>query len=288
MGSVEALNSVKKIIEGEHERVIVVVSAMSGATNSLLEIARLAQEGKADEVEPIINGLYERHRDVAKQLLPAPLAASYDSSIKYLIKENVKTAAAWLAANGEASALMRDRMTNHIVATGEMASSGLLRLMLADAAIAFAPEFIKTKRTAEGTDVLDEAATRRLVVDALATQTAHATVTQGFISSDARSDQETTLGRGGSDYTAAIIAAALMAESLEIWTDVDGFMTADPRVDATATVIPRMTYGEAYALAAAGAKVVYPPTIAPVEAAGIPVWIKNTFNPAAPGTVISL
>ena len=111
-------------------------------------------------------------------------------------------------------------------------------------------------------------------------------VAQGFISRDKDSGDVTNLGRGGSDYTAAILAALLDAEALEIWTDVDGFMTADPRTHPDATVIPQMTYAQAQEMCDAGAKVIYPPTIAPVAMKHIPVWVKNTFNPAAPGTVI--
>ncbi|MBQ1836412.1 MAG: bifunctional aspartate kinase/homoserine dehydrogenase I, partial [Paludibacteraceae bacterium] len=109
----------------------------------------------------------------------------------------------------------------------------------------------------------------------------------GFISTDADSGRITNLGRGGSDYTAAIIAAALSAEQLEIWTDVDGFMTADPRVISKAYVIDRLSFVEAMELCNFGAKVVYPPTIFPVYHKNIPILIKNTFNPSAPGTFIS-
>ncbi len=111
-------------------------------------------------------------------------------------------------------------------------------------------------------------------------------VAQGFISRDKQSGDVTNLGRGGSDYTAAILATLLDAEALEIWTDVDGFMTADPRTHPDATVIPQMTYAQAQEMCDAGAKVIYPPTIAPVAMKHIPVWVKNTFNPAATGTVI--
>ncbi len=111
-------------------------------------------------------------------------------------------------------------------------------------------------------------------------------VVQGFIAEDVETGVKTNLGRGGSDYTGAILAAILNADCLEIWTDVDGFMTADPRKDPNATVIPEMTYEEAQRMCDEGAKVIYPPTIAPVAGKHIPVWVKNTFNPSAVGTVI--
>lgn len=109
----------------------------------------------------------------------------------------------------------------------------------------------------------------------------------GFISTDRDSGEITNLGRGGSDFTAALVAAALDAESLEIWTDVDGFMTADPRIVGNASVVPRLTFIESMELCTHGAKVIYPPTIYPVFNKGIPIKILNTFNPQAPGTVIS-
>lgn len=285
MGSVEALRSVKEIVERCDKPAVVVVSAMSGVTSQLLELSRLAKEKKADDIDPIITDLYRRHVDTARQLLNQPLADSYDESMKYLIDENLRNACGWIIGSPDATPPMIERMEAHIVATGEMASSGLLRLMLDNAAIAFAPEFIKTRRDSDG-DHLDQATTERLIKSHLGPTESPVTVTQGFISSDAKADFETTLGRGGSDFTAALIAAALDATSLEIWTDVDGVMTADPRVDPTATVISHLSYAEAQQIADAGAKVIYPPTIEPVAKKNIPLYIKNTFNPDAPGTLI--
>lgn len=286
MGSVESLREVKEIISRCEKPVIVVVSAMSGVTSQLLELTRLAKEKKADDIEPIIAALFQRHVTTAEQLLEPALAQSFTESMKYLISENLSNACRWIIGSPDVTPLMTGRMEAHIVATGEMASSGLLRLLLDNASIAFAPEFIKTRRDSNG-DHLDAEVTERLIKEHLSFPQTPVTVTQGFISSDSRADFETTLGRGGSDFTAALIAAALDAESLEIWTDVDGVMTADPRVDPTATVIPQLTYAQAQQIADDGAKVIYPPTIQPVASKNIPLWIKNTFNSEAPGTLIS-
>jgi len=134
--------------------------------------------------------------------------------------------------------------------------------------------------------ILDWEETQRLVNQDFADLDDGVHVVQGFISRDKETGDVTNLGRGGSDYTAAILASLLDAEALEIWTDVDGFMTADPRTHPDATVIPTMTYAQAQQMCDAGAKVIYPPTIAPVAIKHIPVWVKNTFNPSARGTVI--
>lgn len=144
--------------------------------------------------------------------------------------------------------------------------------------------FIKTTPF-NGKNTLDSELTSRLVKDAFH-DLPRVSLVPGFISSDRDTGEVTNLGRGGSDYTAAIIAANLDAEILEIWTDVDGFMTADPRVIKTAYTIDELSYVEAMELCNFGAKVVYPPTIYPVRIKNIPIRIKNTFNPDAPGTII--
>ena len=145
-------------------------------------------------------------------------------------------------------------------------------------------EFIKTEKK-QGKNFLDTELTNKLIQDTFS-PLPRLSLVPGFISTDRDSGEVTNLGRGGSDYTAAIIAAALNADSLEIWTDVDGFMTADPRVISTAYTISELTYTEATELCNFGAKVVYPPTIYPVCHKNIPILIKNTFNPEGKGTVI--
>lgn len=174
-----------------------------------------------------------------------------------------------------------------IVSYGERLSSRIVARLITDAELHDSRTFIKTERK-HGRSLLDSELTRRLVVEEFGPKTlcGKIHIVPGFISSDRDSGEVTNLGRGGSDYTASIIAAALGAEALEIWTDVDGFMTADPRVIPTAYTINALSYVEAMELCNFGAKVIYPPTIYPVCVNNIPIYVKNTFNPLLPGTVI--
>jgi aspartokinase/homoserine dehydrogenase 1 len=178
-----------------------------------------------------------------------------------------------------------ERVCDAIVAHGEILSSAIVTGMFEDGVPHLSLNYMRTAPDAGGR-VLDWEETERLVKADFASLDEGVHVVQGFISRDKESGAVTNLGRGGSDYTGAILASLLDADSLEIWTDVDGFMTADPRTHPDATVIPQMTYAQAQEMCDAGAKVIYPPTIAPVAMKHIPVWVKNTFNPSAPGTVI--
>ena len=184
--------------------------------------------------------------------------------------------------------LIRDlspRTGDAIVSYGERLSSGIVAAVLEGSRLYDAREFIRTK-TDFGKHIAEPDLTEKLIRERLADRP-RVSVVPGFIASDCATGDVTNLGRGGSDYTAALIAAALNAETLEIWTDVDGFMTADPRVISDAYVIDRLSFEEAMELCNFGAKVVYPPTIFPVYHRDIPILIKNTFNPEAPGTFIS-
>lgn len=174
-----------------------------------------------------------------------------------------------------------------IASYGERLSSRIVSRLIPGSILHDARNFIKTERK-HGKSVLDSDLTRQLVCEEFSgPQYSDAiNVVPGFISTDKESGEVTNLGRGGSDYTASIIAAALDAEALEIWTDVDGFMTADPRVIPTAYTINSLSYVEAMELCNFGAKVVYPPTIYPVCVKNIPILVKNTFNPDAAGTII--
>ena len=171
-----------------------------------------------------------------------------------------------------------------IVSYGERLSSQIVAALVDGAKWYDSRNFIKTTQK-HGKHVLDSDLTQRLVRETFA-ELPRVALIPGFISSDRHSGETTNLGRGGSDYTAAIVAAALNAEVLEIWTDVDGFMTADPRVIRTAYTINELSYIEAMELCNFGAKVIYPPTIYPVCVRNIPIKVKNTFNPDAQGTVI--
>ena len=171
-----------------------------------------------------------------------------------------------------------------IVSYGERLSSNIVATLIGGAKWFDARKFIKTERK-NNKHTLDSELTAKLVRDAFSDMP-RVSLVPGFISRDRDTDEITNLGRGGSDYTAAILAAALNAEVLEIWTDVDGFMTADPRVIKTAYTINELSYIEAMELCNFGAKVIYPPTIYPVCVKNIPILVKNTFNPEKPGTII--
>ena len=286
VGSVESILSLKKIVEAEQEQVIVVVSALGGITDKLIATSQLALLG--DETwKQEFEAMLQRHHEMIAAVIPdtnkrTTLLATLDElfeqlrSIYYgvfLIHDLSPKTQATIVSYGE-------RLSSHIVAT---LINGGQRLN--------SRHFIKTVRK-QGKHVLDADLTATLVREAFepifSNTSAGKTipVVPGFISKDRDTGETTNLGRGGSDYTAAIIAAALDADVLEIWTDVDGFMTADPRVIKTAYTINELSYVEAMELCNFGAKVVYPPTIYPVCVKNIPIKVKNTFNPEHPGTLI--
>jgi aspartokinase/homoserine dehydrogenase 1 len=286
VGSVESILSLKRIVEAEKEQVIVVVSALGGITDRLITTSQLALQGNEtwkDEFEAI----WQRHHDMVDAIIAdgdrrATLLSTLDELFEqlrsiyfgvFLIHDLSPKTQAAIVSYGE-------RLSSHIVAT------------LIDGGKRFnSRDFIKTVRK-QGKHILDAELTNRLVCEAFSELCGDTTagmtipVVPGFISKDRDTGETTNLGRGGSDYTAAIIAAALDASVLEIWTDVDGFMTADPRVIKTAYTINELSYVEAMELCNFGAKVIYPPTIYPVCVKNIPIKVKNTFNPQHPGTLI--
>ena len=281
VGSVESILSLKQIVEAETKPVIVVVSALGGITDRLLTTSRLALEGD-ESWRQEFNAIKQRHFDMIDALflgdprreqLSATITSFFTEleSIYYgvfLIHDLSPKTEAAIVSYGE-------RLSSHIVAT---LVQGGVRMNSRD--------FIRTVKK-QGKHMLDAELTYRLVREAFATLNSHQiAVVPGFIARDRDTLETTNLGRGGSDYTAAIIAAALEAEVLEIWTDVDGFMTADPRVIKSAYTINELSYVEAMELCNFGAKVVYPPTIYPVCVKNIPIKVKNTFNPTHPGTLI--
>ncbi len=300
VGSVESILSLKHIVEAQNEPVIVVVSALGGITDRLLATSRLALQGD-EQWKLEFEQMRQRHRDMVEAVIDDTekkkrLWTLLDDMFEqlrsiyygvYLIHDLSPKTEATIVSYGE-------RLSSHIVANliegGERYNSR---------------DFIRTVRK-QGKHVLDAEQTASLVREAFrsvcccntATNGTSATATDGtgadrlvpvvpgFIARDRDTGETTNLGRGGSDYTAAIIAAALDADVLEIWTDVDGFMTADPRVIKTAYTINELSYVEAMELCNFGAKVVYPPTIYPVCVKNIPIKVKNTFNPEHPGTLI--
>ena len=169
-----------------------------------------------------------------------------------------------------------------VVSYGERLSSLIISLIIDDATYFNSLEIVRSSN-----HECDLEATNANIANTLGKFKGKVAVMGGFISRDSKSRRISNLGRGGSDYTAAIVASALNADSLEIWTDVDGFMTADPKVDPTATVIRQMTYEQAQHMCDQGAKVIYAPTIKPVAEKHIPIWVKNTFNRGATGTLIA-
>ena len=284
VGSVESLRNVKQIVEACPGQVMVVVSALGGVTNQLIDMTDRALAGDAT-YEAVLEQVRQRHLDVIAGVVPAPLQQQCVAIVEQFIDGNLRSFYSMLCLNRDLPADQVACIKDAIVAHGEIMSSAIVTCLIDGAEPHFSPNFIKTRRV-DGTDTLDADLTRRLIVEHLGQSTAQRLVMQGFIADDADTGVKTNLGRGGSDYTAALVAAALGAECLEIWTDVDGFMTADPRTHADATVIPSMTYEQAQRMCDAGAKVIYPPTLRPVAERHIPVWVKNTFNPSAPGTVI--
>ena len=279
VGSVEAIGSVKRIVEGRQEPVVVVVSAFSGVTDQLYRLAQTASRG--DEGYLIeYEQMYARHLMVIDQVVPAGQKAEVLSQVQAKFND--------LLNIFKGVYLIKDlsaRILDTIVGYGEMLSSLILSHVIEGAVHFDSTSFIKTTVQFDK-HVVDFPATEELVCQAFS-PLPPVSVCGGFISSDLHTGRVTNLGRGGSDYTAAILAATLGADSLEIWTDVDGFMTADPRIIENAYVIERLSFSEAMELCNFGAKVIYPPTIFPVYHRNIPVRIKNTFNPQAEGTYIS-
>lgn len=280
VGTVGSLRNVKEIVESQQEPVVVVVSALGGITDRLISTARLACE--ADEAwRKEFDYIVSRHRDIAEGLLPDDSRPEVWKRLTAVLEE-LHNLFYGIELVGDISAITMDR----VVSFGERMSSLLISRIIKNAELYYSPEFILTEKW-YGKNIPDSQLTDRLIRDRFANPMPCVAVVPGFISSDRDSGKLTNLGRGGSDYTASIIAASLGADVLEIWTDVDGFMTADPRIISKARVIPRLSFVESMDLCNYGAKVIYPPTIYPVFHKNIPIIIKNTFNPSAPGTFIA-
>ncbi len=284
VGSVESLLNLRNIVNAETKPVIVVVSAMGGFTNQLLAMCEQAQQRDISCLETL-ELARKRHHDAIDGVVIESMRDEVHATIDRFIDESLKPYYLALATNPHMPVKEIERVCDAIVAHGEILSSAIVTGMFEDGVPHLSLNYMRTVPDAAGR-ILDWQETERLVKEDFADLADGVHVAQGFISRDKETGDVTNLGRGGSDYTAAILATLLDAEALEIWTDVDGFMTADPRTHPDATVIPQMTYAQAQEMCDAGAKVIYPPTIAPVAMKHIPVWVKNTFNPAAPGTVI--
>ncbi len=278
VGTPASIRNVKRIVEAAAGPVIVVVSALGGVTDRLLALSQQAKAG-GEDYRTGVEELRARHQEMIDTVIDKEKRKALSLRINALIDE--------LASILHGVSLIQDlpaKTSDAIVAYGERLSSLICADLIAGAQHFDARMIIKTRRKEEK-HVVDFDETNALICSTFAAG-GPVSVVGGFIAADAVSGATTNLGRGGSDYTAAIIAAAMDAEALEIWTDVDGFMTADPRVIPTAYTIDELTYSEAMELCNFGAKVVYPPTIYPVCAKNIPIFVKNTFNPSARGSVI--
>lgn len=280
VGTVESLRNVKNIVDSLETPGVVVVSALGGLTDMLIATANLAEK-RDPAFRDNISAITKRHHDIINQLVPESRRQAVIDAISPLLEEleDVYTGVS----------LLRDlsqKSLNRIVSFGERMSSIIVTNILRDAEHRDSLSFVKTEKWFNR-DIAERQLTDSLIVDTFSLPLEKTIVVGGFISSDKDSGEVTNLGRGGSDYTAALIAASLNADSLEIWTDVDGFMTADPRIIPDARIIDNMTFIESMELCSFGAKVIYPPTIYPVFHKNIPIKILNTHNPSAPGTLIT-
>lgn len=263
-------------------KTIVVVSALGGITDNLLHCATAAASGDESYCDSLKH-IEQRHLDAVRELIPVTSQSSILSMVKKTCNE--------LEDIFKGIFLLRElsmRTKDCVLSFGEILSS---RILSAALAAQDTPNNWKDSRDLIVTDsrfghaLVDFHTTGQKMKDYFQSSIASLYIVPGFIASDGQGIT-TTLGRGGSDYTAAIYGSLLNCRSIEIWTDVSGMMTADPRLVSNARVIPDISYQEAMELSHFGAKVIYPPTLQPVMNKNIPVWIKNTFAPADPGTLI--
>ena len=281
VGSVKSILSLKQIVENEAKKqpVVIVVSALGGITDKLIATSKLAVAGDEDW-KTEFDAMVDRHHKMIDTII-TDTKAREDLFIKVdALLDQLRSIYFGVFLIHDLS----EKTSDAIVSYGERLSSLIVSTLVKGSKWYDSREFIKTVDK-NGKHVLDAELTTELVTKTFS-ELPRISLVPGFISSDRDSKEITNLGRGGSDYTAAIIAAALNAEVLEIWTDVDGFMTADPKVIKTAYTINELSYIEAMELCNFGAKVIYPPTIYPVCVKNIPIRVKNTFNPESDGTII--
>ena len=279
VGSPDSLKQVRSIVESQEGPVVVVVSALGGVTDQLISMSRKAEEGDMSYLETLDN-IRHRHYQMALEMATPSSKRCVLTKIDSLLEElsNLLQGVSLLH-------ILTERTECEIVSFGERLSSMIVAASIDNAKSINSLDFIRTYAQ-NNRNIPDSELTDSLLVEEFKGMDSGIAVMAGFISRDRESGNITNLGRGGSDYTASIVAAALDAESLEIWTDVDGFMTADPRIIKTSYVIEELSFVEAMELCNFGAKVVYAPALYPVYPKDIPVYIKNTFNPGAKGTVI--
>ncbi len=279
VGTVESLKNVRSIVESLPLDTVVVVSALGGLTDKLISTARLAADGGDWKSEA--DAIATRHHIIIEELVREEKKNSTLKIVDSLLDE--------LRRTYEGVSLIKDlpgKTLDVIVSLGERMSAPIVAGIIKNGNLHNSLDFIKTEKWFDK-NIADSTLTHDLIVKEFSNIENGPHITGGFISQDRDTGEITNLGRGGSDYTAALIAAALNADMLDIWTDVDGFMTADPRIIKDAKVLPSMSFIESMELCTFGAKVIYPPTIYPVFHKNIPIRILNTFNPTAPGTLIS-
>lgn len=284
VASAANINKVVTIVKDKTAatKTVVVVSALGGITDLLLQCAQLAADGSESYKNSTLE-IEQRHLQTVKELIPVTQQSSVLSLVKKLCNE-IEDICNGIFLLGELSARTKDKMVSY----GELLSSQIIAAKFKSDG-----QEVEWKDSREliitdsnfGAAAVDFTATNNHIKNYFSNHSASLFLLPGFIAADANGTT-TTLGRGGSDYTAAIIAGAITAGSLEIWTDVSGMMTADPRIVTNYKLIPSISYQEAMELSHFGAKVIYPPTIQPVMSKNIPVWIKNTFAPEDEGTVI--
>ncbi len=276
----QVMNIVQQALQ--KDKTVVVVSALSGVTDTLIFCGKQAAEGVEQYVE-LLQSLEQRHLETVRELLPVTSQSSVLSLVKTLCNE-LEDVCKGVFTLKELSPRTLDKITSY----GELLSSQIIAAAFQSTGQltqwADSRRLIETDSNYTGATV-NFKKTNQQIADFVALHPDSLILAPGFVAANA-AGATTTLGRGGSDYTAAIFAAALHATILEIWTDVSGMMTADPRLVANHRPIPRISYQEAMELSHFGAKVIYPPTIQPVMGLGIPVWVKNTFAPQEAGTVI--
>ena len=279
VGTIEGIRNIKTIVEAEPTPVIVVVSALKTVTNNLVKVTQLAVKGDAGYTD-LLRDIIDFHSSYIDTIIA-------DGVARTDLKQQVGSLLDELSSILRGVYLIKDvtpKTEDAILSYGERCSSLIVQQFIDNATLYDSRQFIFTDSKQD--KAVDFAASNTKIQETFAHERAVAIV-PGFIASDLHTGDTTTLGRGGSDYTAAIIAAALDADVLEIWTDVDGFMTADPHIIPSAYTIERLTYSEATELCNFGAKVIYPPTIFPVCAKMIPIYVKNTFHPDLKGSIIS-
>jgi bifunctional aspartokinase / homoserine dehydrogenase 1 len=278
VGSPERIRGVKSIIESQGSPCIIVVSALQGVTDELKQVCELASE-RDDRYKILLGKVIEKHSDFTRQLISGDKTEPVLEAVRQASEELLETLSGIY--------LLRE-LSKHsldfVMSRGEILSSLILSNVVEGSQYIDSRKFIKTDSNFGFANV-DFALTDSLIKEYIHLPETHVVV-PGFIASNPQ-DETTTLGRGGSDYSAAIIAAAVEAESLEIWTDVDGFMTADPKKVEKAYAIESLTYSEAIELSHFGARVIYTPTLRPVYKKNIPIKVLNTFSPRSKGTIIS-